>query len=261
MSPTPDELYAQREGRFNDVVAFEQPDRLPRVFIPMHRGAGGFPDEAKPENVMALREAADEYGVFQPQTLRRSPTRAGRPNPAAPPRSPFFFERRARPLVPRPGPASVPLAHVREPVALGHELGVASSATVGVGLDLTGVGAERMVVECLTRVELRAATRARVHLHRHDPVPLPYKWVSATLHRGLPAAVGHTTSRRRCRNPGSAPKSVLPAARPVGPRYSGAPPGRRHVACGLPVARRRESRCAAGASRERVRSARVGRGS
>ena len=27
-------------------------------------GVGGFPDEARPENVMALREAADEYGVY-----------------------------------------------------------------------------------------------------------------------------------------------------------------------------------------------------
>ena len=27
-------------------------------------GNQGIPDEAKPENVMALREAADEYGVF-----------------------------------------------------------------------------------------------------------------------------------------------------------------------------------------------------
>jgi uroporphyrinogen-III decarboxylase len=27
-------------------------------------GVGGFPDEARPENVMALREAVDEYGVY-----------------------------------------------------------------------------------------------------------------------------------------------------------------------------------------------------
>ncbi len=26
-------------------------------------GVGGFPDQAKPENVLALREALDEYGV------------------------------------------------------------------------------------------------------------------------------------------------------------------------------------------------------
>jgi hypothetical protein len=72
------------------------------MFIPMHRGAGGFPDEATPDNVMALREAADEYGVFLPRMLRQSPTRAGRPNPAGRPRAPYFFERRARPLELRP---------------------------------------------------------------------------------------------------------------------------------------------------------------
>ena len=36
MTPTPEELYAQREQRFNDVVALKKPDRVPVIPLVTH---------------------------------------------------------------------------------------------------------------------------------------------------------------------------------------------------------------------------------
>lgn len=36
MSPTPEELYAQREQRFNDIVALRKPDKVPVMPLMMH---------------------------------------------------------------------------------------------------------------------------------------------------------------------------------------------------------------------------------
>ena len=53
----------------------------------------------------------------------------------------------------------MPFAHVRDPVGLGPELGVAGGAAVRARLDLAGVGPEEMVVERLAGRELRVAAR------------------------------------------------------------------------------------------------------
>ena len=36
MTPTPEELYAQREQRFNDIVALKKPDKIPFMPLMMH---------------------------------------------------------------------------------------------------------------------------------------------------------------------------------------------------------------------------------
>ena len=36
MIPTPEELYAQREQRFNDIVALRKPDKIPFMPLMMH---------------------------------------------------------------------------------------------------------------------------------------------------------------------------------------------------------------------------------
>jgi hypothetical protein len=53
-------IYAEREQRFSDIVALKKPDRLAL----MPQVVQGIPDQSKPENVLALRQAIDECGVF-----------------------------------------------------------------------------------------------------------------------------------------------------------------------------------------------------
>jgi len=69
MSATPEELYAQREGRFNDVVALRKPDRVPVIPLTIHNFATRI--KGIPESVsgydhegrwQATKEAALRFG-------------------------------------------------------------------------------------------------------------------------------------------------------------------------------------------------------
>ena len=56
-SSSPAALYAERNRRLLDRVALKETDRTPFVFD----GAASIPDEAKPENVLAMARSVTKY--------------------------------------------------------------------------------------------------------------------------------------------------------------------------------------------------------